>query len=475
MRVIVVGAGIAGIGAACRIRQACPEAEVLILEAQGTLGGTWSTFTYPGVRSDTDMYTLAYPFHPWTGEESMVSGEAILKYLEEVADTFDLRDRIRLGARVHRAEWSRTDARWAISADVGDETWAWTCDFLYMATGYFDHDNPRRPPVRGLEDFRGQVVHPQQWPDGLSLVERSVSIIGSGATAVTLAPALAAAGAKVTVIQRTPNYVLVQPRRDRAAWILQRMLPARAADRAIRWKNEALQSATYHLCRSRPGLMSATLRGLTARATGSPAVVREHFSPLLAPWDQRLCIDADGRLAAEIRAGRVAYATGSISHADLEGIVLDNGQRIESDVIVTATGLRVQLFGGINLVVDGEDVNPADQTAYLGGMLSGMPNFAFAIGYLYLAWTLRTDLTAQLAARVVATLARTGHSTATPVYTGARTSRRPIIDASTGYLARAGHLMPQVVGDYPWSSVQDSLRDRRRVLRNALTGDMEWA
>jgi monooxygenase len=468
--VLVVGAGLAGIGAAWRLSRERPGSTVRVLEARGAVGGTWDLFRFPGVRSDSDMATLSYPFRPWTGPAVTATGSSIRRYIARVAEEDDLLPLVRFHTTVVSAGWSSVAGRWSVDTTVRDPgTGATTprrysCAFLYACTGYFDHDRGHQPRFAGMDDFRGRFVHPQFWPADLDHAGRRVVVIGSGATAVTLVPALAETAAQVTMLQRSPSYVTALPATDGLAAALLRVLPSGPAHTLNRAKNVLLTQAFYELARRRPERVKRILRGLTLRFLPDPGYVDEHFTPRYEPWDQRVSVAPDGDLFRAIRAGRAAVITDHIDRFVENGIRLRSGTLLEADVVVSATGLELRPIGGIALSVDGRPIDLADTIAYRGVMLSGVPNFAYCIGYTNASWTLRADLSTRFVCRLLDRLERRGHAAATPSPPPG-TERRPLLGLTSGYVQRAIHRFPRQGGRHPWRTVQNYPLDRLRTLR----------
>ena len=395
--VLIVGAGLSGIGAACRLQQRCPDKTFAILEARGTSGGTWDLFRYPGVRSDSDMFTLSYPFRPWSGSRAIADGASILDYLRATAREHGIDERIRYHHRVVTAEWSSDDARWTVEVERGDtgETLRVTCAFLFTCTGYYRYDEGYTPEFAGAERFDGEIVHPQFWREDVDYTGKRVVVIGSGATAVTLIPALAERARHVTMLQRSPSYVLSLPADDPLAGLLGRVLPSRLAYSIVRWKNVLLALAIFRFSRRRPARMRRLLRAAAVRRLPDGFDVDTHFNPRYDPWDQRMCIAPDGDLFEAIGAGRVSVVTDRVETLTETGIALASGAELEADLIVTATGLKMVPFGGIRLSVDGRDVDLGAALVYRGMQIEGVPNMAFAFGYTNQSWTLGADLTAE--------------------------------------------------------------------------------
>ncbi len=473
--VLIVGAGISGINAAYRIAEKCPELTYLVVDRREQLGGTWDLFRYPGIRSDSDFYTLCYPFFPWTGENSIVDGDEILSYLHAATEKFGIDEHLQFGTRVQAMNWVDGEARWTVEATVNDAPATFRARFVMMCTGYYDYDNPYDPGFSGTEDFSGTLVHPQFWPADLELDGKRVTVIGSGATAVTLAPSLAAAGAHVTMLQRTPSYVMVAPRRDPIADRLRKSLPAGVAHQIIRAKNTALQLAVYQACRRAPHTMRKLLRKGAVTGTGSEALVDEHFNPPYDPWDQRLCMAPQGDLFRAIRAGTVEVITSAIDTFEPDGIRLTDGSLVESDVIITATGLSIQVLGGVAVSIDGVPVDHSERVAFRGAMLSGVPNMAFCLGYINLSWTMRADMTARLVARVLRRMIDTGTDRVTPVPPDDLGDSGPFLDMQSGYIARAADTLPRATKTYPWAMAQNFVRDAWATNRADLDDGLEWS
>ncbi|HMG45904.1 MAG TPA: NAD(P)/FAD-dependent oxidoreductase [Allosphingosinicella sp.] len=454
--VLIVGAGISGIDAAYHLQKRCPGKSWLILEARDAIGGTWDLFRYPGIRSDSDMYTLGFPFRPWEGEKAIADGAAIRAYVEDTAREFGIYEHIRFGDRVVSAAWSSAEARWTVETGAGAR---FTCAFLYLGSGYYDYAQGYRPSWPGEEAYRGRIVHPQHWPDDLDCAGTKVVVIGSGATAVTLVPALAQDAAHVTMLQRSPSYIVSRPSRDGFARGLQRWLPIGIADKATRWKNVLLGMFFFSRSRKRPERVRATLLRLVAAQLPADYDVERDFAPAYNPWDQRVCLVPDGDLFAAINAGTVSIATDTIARFTETGLALASGKALEADIVVTATGLDVKLLGGIALSVDGAPVNPAERFNYKGMMLSDVPNLALAFGYTNASWTLKCDLTARYVCRLLRHMDRGGHAICVPRLDGARIERLPMLDFSSGYVQRAAAILPGQGPDAPWRVHQNYLKD----------------
>ncbi len=460
--VLIVGAGLSGIGAAHHLQTRCPGKTYLILEGRERLGGTWDLFRYPGIRSDSDMYTLGYSFRPWTSPQAIADGDSILAYIRETAESAGIDRRIRYRHRVERARWSSDDARWTIEArDLATgEPVAVTCGFLYVCTGYYDYAAGYTPPLPGRERFRGRIVHPQHWTPDIEYDGKRVVVIGSGATAVTLVPELAKRAAHVTMLQRSPTYIASRPRRDAIADWLRAHLPERAAFAAVRWKNVLLGMGFYEFCRRAPEQAKRLLVGQVRRELRGAADVAAHFTPAYRPWDQRLCLVPDGDLFEAIRGGRASVVTDHIETFTETGIALRSGARLDADLIVTATGLRLKFFGGIAVEVDGVQVDPSRLLVYKGMMCSDVPNCAFASGYTNASWTLKADLTSAYVCRLLRYMDAHGYTRCCPRRVDPTVQELPLIDFSSGYVLRSIDELPRQGSAAPWRLRQNYALDR---------------
>jgi len=477
--VAVIGAGLSGIGAACRLQLECPDRSYVVLEARDAIGGTWDLFRYPGIRSDSDMFTLSYPFRPWRDPKAIADGPAILDYVRETAAEYGVDQRIRFRTRVVAADWSSADARWTLTleetgAEGQTRTTSMSCRFLYCCSGYYDYVRGHEPVFPGLEDFTGEVVKPQFWPEGLDYRDKQVVIIGSGATAVTLAPAMATDAAHVTMLQRSPTWIGSVPAEDKLADRMRAALPAGVAHRLIRGKNIVRQQALYAFCQRWPEQARKLLLGLTTRQlAGDRAAVDEHFTPAYDPWDQRFCVVPDGDLFREVRRGRVEVVTDHIDRFVPEGIRLRSGRVLAADVVVQATGLKVLIGGGVQPRVDGEDVDLHQQFLWQGAMLTGLPNFAIAIGYTNASWTLRADLSSRLVCKVLNEMKRRDAVSVVPV-PDRHLEPRPLLGLSSGYIQRALDEMPQQGDSGPWRVRQNYLVDATTTLRRDLGRTLQF-
>jgi monooxygenase len=448
--VLIVGAGISGIDAAYRLQTEHPHRTYAILEARDSIGGTWDLFRYPGIRSDSDMFTLGFPFRPWTEARAIADGPTILQYLRETAAQFGIDRRIRFGRRATSAAWSSPDQRWEVEVGTADgDTERYTCSFLFLCSGYYRYDRGYTPELPGIDSYRGQVVHPQHWPDDLDCAGKRVVVIGSGATAVTLVPALAEQGGHVTMLQRSPSYVIALPGTDALAESLSARLPRRLAHSLVRWKNVLVTSGFYQLTRRAPDVAKRMLRAGLERQIPDREVLDRDFTPSYEPWDQRLCVVPDADLFRAMRAGRASVVTDHIDTFTENGIRLVSGRELDADVVVTATGLALQVGGGVQLTVDGAEIDTGRAVTYRGCLLSGVPNLAICIGYVNASWTLRADLTARYVCRLLAHMDAHGYLSATPELDG-DVDPRPLLTLTSNYIRRAAAVLPKQGSTAPW-------------------------
>jgi monooxygenase len=448
--VLIVGAGLSGIGAAHHIQTACPQKTYTILEARDAIGGTWDLFRYPGVRSDSDMHTLGYRFRPWTRAKAIADGPSILSYVRDTATEAGIDRHIRFGHKVTGASWSTEDALWTISAVHNGETVQLTARFLYVCSGYYHYDAGYKPAFPGIDQFGGTVVHPQHWPEDLDYAGKQVVVIGSGATAVTLVPAMADQAAHVTMLQRSPTYILAIPAKDAIANTLRRVLGPQRTYSVVRWKNVLLTTLFYQLSRRRPKIVKAMIRKAAAKQLPSGYDVDVHFKPRYNPWDQRLCVVPDGDLFTAIRRRRASVVTDRIKEFTASGLRLESGAELDADIVVMATGLRLLAIGGIRLTVDGNDVKLPETMAYKGMMLSGVPNFVFTAGYTNASWTLKADLVSEFAVRLLGHLDNHGYDQCVPVNDDPTVAERPLLDFNAGYVQRSIDEFPRAGSRQPW-------------------------
>lgn len=467
--VLIVGAGLSGVGAAWHLQDRCPGKSYAIFEARGELGGTWDLFRYPGIRSDSDMHTLGYRFKPWTAAKSITDGSSILEYVRQTATDHGIEDRIRFHHRVLAASWSSEDSRWTVEAERTEdgETVRVTCNFLWTCSGYYRYDQGYTPEFEGLDRFAGEVVHPQHWPDDLDYANKRVVVIGSGATAVTLVPAMAEQAAHVTMLQRSPTYIASLPAEDRIATRLRRFLPERAVYSIVRWKNVLIQTAFYQLSRRRPEMIKRFIRRGVERALPPGYDIDKHFTPRYNPWDQRMCLVPDSDLFEAISKGDAAVVTDRIASFTERGIELESGEELEADVIVTATGLNLLFLGGLQLTVDGEDVDIPSTMTYKGMMLSGVPNLAFTVGYTNASWTLKADLTSEYVCRLLNHMSAHGYRRCVPEIDQSVTEE-PLLDFTSGYVLRSLDQFPKQGSREPWKLRQNYVFDIRAIRRGAI-------
>jgi monooxygenase len=457
---VIIGAGLSGIGAGYRLQTRCPRKRYVIFEAREQLGGTWDLFRFPGVRSDSDMFTLGYPFRPWKNAKAIADGPTILNYLRETAQEFGIDRHIRLQHRVHSASWSSEQTRWLLEVKTPNgETLQCTCDFLYGCTGYYRYDAGYEPSFPCVDRFHGQVVHPQHWPEDLDYAGKKAVVIGSGATAVTIVPAMARTAAHVTMLQRSPSYLLSLPARDPVAGLLHRWLPASVAHRIVRWKNILVSLGIYQLSRRAPRTARRLLRDGAAKSLPQGYEIDKHFNPRYQPWDQRLCLVPDADFFKAIRKGRASVVTDQIETFTERGIRLQSGQELEADIIVTATGLQLLALGSVRLMVDGASVDPGQTFIYKGTMLSNVPNFAFCIGYTNASWTLRADLASTFVCRLLRHMERHSYRTCTPVCDLASLHAKPLLQLASGYVLRAAANLPKQATERPWLIRQNYILD----------------
>jgi monooxygenase len=455
--VLIVGAGLSGIGAAYRLQTQSPGRTYAVLEARENIGGTWDLFRYPGIRSDSDMFTLGFPFHPWKDPKAIADGPAILSYLRETATTYGIDRRIRFRQRVVRASWSSAEALWTVET----ESDTYTCSFLYVCSGYYSYESGHTVEFAGLDEFRGRVVHPQQWPQDLDYSGKRVVVIGSGATAVTLVPAMAGEAAHVTMLQRSPSYIASRPAKDAVSDRLRAILPGKVAHRIIRGKNVAFSTLAYQAFRRWPDLATRLLSSGVAKQLPASIPLDPHFKPSYKPWDQRLCLVPDADLFEVLRDGTASIVTDQVETFTPDGIRLASGADLPADLVVTATGLKMVALGNIELTVDGSRVDPHDTFVYKGMMLSGVPNLAWCIGYTNNSWTLRSDLTSQYVCRLLNHLDRLGLSICVPRAdaSASAATARPVVDLSSGYVQRAAGILPRQGSSGPWRLRQNYPRD----------------
>lgn len=464
--VVIVGAGISGIGSAYHLMDKCPGKSFTLLESRHALGGTWDLFRYPGIRSDSDMHTLGFNFKPWKEAKSIADGPSILRYLNETAKENDIASKIRFNHRMLSADWSSADEHWTLTVSNDGQEEQICCNFLMMCSGYYNYSEGYTPEFAGLEDFSGTVVHPQHWPEDLDYSNKRVVVIGSGATAMTLVPAMADKAAKVTMLQRSPTYVASRPDQDKIANFLRKIMPAQWAYDLTRWKNTRMQDVIYKRTRTQPEKVKRHLIGLVRKALGPDYDVKKHFTPSYNPWDQRLCLIPNDDLFTSINSGKTEVVTEQIDRITAEGVKLHNGDTLAADILVTATGLNLQLLGGAQFSMDGQAIDFPEHITYKGMMYNDIPNLIQTFGYINASWTLRADLTSEYACRVLNRMDELGVKQATPRLREedqGMTLGPWIDDFSAGYMQRVMHLFPKQGDRDPWRNTQDYQLDKKLI------------
>lgn len=460
--VLVVGAGISGICAAAMLKTRSPGRSFAVLEGRPRLGGTWDLFRYPGIRSDSDMFTLGYSFFPWKAAAAIADGPSILAYLHDTVAAFELQDHIQYGVRVLAAAWSSAERRWTLTVRRGDaeETETVTCRFLWGCTGYYRYDQGYTPEFAGRERFKGPVIHPQHWPEDFDYTDKEVIVIGSGATAVTLVPAMADRAKHVTMLQRSPTYILSWPREDPLAVWLDGKLPEQTAHGLLRLKNVSMAMASYQFSRHFPARAKTMFIDQVRQELGPDFDVETHFTPRYNPWDERLCLVPEGDLFTALKEQKASLVTDTIQSFTEDGIQLDSGRVLPADAIVTATGLQLQVMGGVEATVDGEPVQAHQTMMYRGTMLSGVPNFAISLGYTNASWTLKCELIAKYVCRLLRHMDAHGHTVCVPRQDDPSLEVEPLIDMQSGYIRRARGLIPQQGSKAPWRLAQNYFVDQ---------------
>ena len=468
--VLIVGAGISGIGAAVHLKKECPSKSFAIFERRADFGGTWSLFKYPGIRSDSDMYTLGFRFKPWTAEKAIADAPTILNYLSETVDEYKLKDKIRFDQHVKRASWSTQTGLWTVEGTSAGKPMTVTCNMLFMCSGYYNYDGGFTPDFPGRDAYKGQFIHPQLWPENLDYKGKSVVVIGSGATAVTLVPAMADRGAgHVTMLQRSPTYMVSRPSIDAFARALQRWLPAKPAYAITRWRNVLMQLFFFNLARSRPQQVKKKLLEAVTAELGPDYDIATHFTPRYNPWDERLCLVPDSDIFNAIKDGRASVVTDHIESLTETGITLKSGKTLQADIIVSATGLNLQMLAGMETFVDGQRINFGDRILYKGIMFNDVPNLAMWFGYTNASWTLKADLTSEYMCRVINHLDKTGQKIVTPVNDEPDMETGKFVDFSSGYFARALDSLPRQGTKLPWKLHQNYAKDIRLLRHGTIT------
>lgn len=466
--VVVVGAGISGISAGCHLQTETPDRSFVILEGRDCVGGTWDLFRYPGIRSDSDMYTLGFAFKPWTAAKAIADGPSILSYLNETVQEFDLGKNMRFNHKVKSASWSTTDACWTVDVEHAGAIRQFTCNFLFMCSGYYKYESGYTPDFVGMDGFKGRIVHPQKWTPDIDYTGKRVVVVGSGATAVTLVPELAKKAAHVTMLQRSPTYVISRPSEDGFANFLRRILPSKLAYAIVRWRNVLMGMLFYNLFRSKPAWAKQRLLKMVQQELGPDYDVKTHFTPRYNPWDQRLCLVPDSDLFKSLKSGKADVVTDHIDSFVPSGLMLRSGKTLDADIVVTATGLDLQILGNMQVTVDNIPVQIGEKIAYKGMMLSDIPNFAMAFGYTNASWTLKADLTCAYVCRLLNRMAKTGMRQVTPRVTDQAMPLEDWVDFSSGYFQRAMRKFPRQGSKTPWKLYQNYLRDIRLLKHGAL-------
>ena len=471
--VLIVGAGLSGISAGCHLTADLPGKTYAILESRSSIGGTWDLFRYPGIRSDSDMFTLGFRFKPWRDAKAIADGPSILRYVRETAAEYGVDKHIRFDHKVVSASWSSDDALWTVEIEHAGATSQMTANFLFACTGYYNYEQGYTPDFAGTERFGGQIVHPQLWSDDIDYEGKRVVVIGSGATAVTLVPAMAGKAEHVTMLQRSPSYVVALPGKDPIADFFRRVLPERPAHAAARWKNVLMTMASYQLSRRRPRMMRKFFTSMVRKQLPEGYPVEKHFSPAYDPWDQRLCLVPDADLFRSISKGDASIVTDHIETFTERGIQLTSGEHIEADLVVTATGLNMLAIGGMDLTVDGERVDLPSTVVYKGLALSGVPNMAITLGYTNASWTLKCELIHQYVCRLLQYMDEHGYAQATPRYDHDGPTD-PFINLTSGYVQRAIDQFPRQGAESPWRAYQNYILDLRLLRRGPVDDGMEF-
>jgi len=460
--VLIVGAGLSGIGAACHLKRECPNKTFVILEGRDTMGGTWDLFRYPGIRSDSDMYTLGYNFKPWTNPKAIADGPSILQYIKDTAREYEIEKRIRYGVKVLSADWCSDTATWTVTGirNATGERVTYSANFMFSCTGYYNYEAGFTPDFPGRSHFKGQIIHPQQWPENLNYKGKRVVVIGSGATAVTLVPAMADQAAHITMLQRSPTYVASVPEKDKLSNELRKYLPEKLVYRLARTRNIGFQMLIYNLCKQRPDMMRKVLQGMIERQLGKDFDMK-HFTPKYNPWDERLCAVPNGDLFKSLREGKASVVTDHIETFTERGIKLKSGQELEADIVITATGLDLKLMGGMQLSLDGKPVDISETMAYRALMFRDVPNLAMVFGYTNSSWTLKADISCEYVCRLLKRMDKTGMRQVTPRNNDPSVKEQPFLDFNAGYVMRAmkKKIFPAQGNKAPWKLKQNYLFD----------------
>ncbi len=467
--IIIIGAGLSGIGTAYQLQNKCPNKSYIILEARDAIGGTWDLFKYPGIRSDSDMFTLGYSFKPWKGDKIIADGASILQYIKETAAENGIDQRIRFDHKVVNASWDSKENLWTLEIANGKK---YTCNFMITCSGYYNYDEGYMPDFKGLSSYKGKVIHPQKWDTSLNYDNKKIIVIGSGATAVTLVPTLAEKAAKVTMLQRSPSYIMSIPAKDMIATGMQKILPSKLAYFVSRWKNISLGMFLYNSCKKWPVFWKKLLMNGVRRKIGDTVDVDKHFNPSYNPWTQRLCLVPDDDLFEALKSGKAEVVTDHIEHFTENGIQLKSGNELEADIVVSATGLKILFLGGMNINIDGKVLNPADLICYRGMMFNDIPNFVVVVGYTNASWTLKSDLTAEYICRLINEMDKTGTEKCYPTLNNEPIETEPILDFNSGYVLRALDSIPKQGTKRPWKLFQNYILDLFNFRYSSINDDV---
>lgn len=469
--VLVVGAGISGIGAGYHLQTKCPGKSYAILEGRETIGGTWDLFRYPGIRSDSDMYTLGFSFYPWKEKEAIADGPAILNYLHETSENFNIKEKIKFSHYVESASWSSDDSQWKLKVKSKEKTEIMTCNFIFMCSGYYSYKEGYTPDFEGINDFNGQIVHPQKWTTDINYVDKNVIVIGSGATAVTIVPEVAKKAKHVTMLQRSPTYVVSAPQKDPIASLLQSFLPTKAAYFIVRWKNILRQHWFFRLCKSNPKRVKDFILSQIRKELGPDYDIEKHFTPNYNPWDQRMCLVPNGDLFESINNKKASIVTDEINCFTRNGIKLKSGDELAADLVVTATGLNMELLSNIDLIVDKSKIDLSNTVTYKGMMFSGVPNLVSTFGYTNASWTLGADLTSEYVCRLLNLMEKKSVTKCCPEANESIEKDENWLNLSSGYIERSKDIFPKQGKEKPWKNNQNFIKDIFQIRYGDLKDD----
>jgi len=475
--VLIIGAGISGISAAYHLQTQCPNRTFAILEGRQNIGGTWDLFKYPGIRSDSDMYTLGFSFRPWTNPKAIADGPSIMQYLKDSIKDYQLEEHIYFEHKVKQAAWSSETSTWSVQCQLaGGTVTNYSCNFIFACTGYYKYEKGFTPDFKNLDSYKGTLIHPQKWPTDLDYTGKKMVIIGSGATAVTLLPSLAEKASHVTMLQRSPTYIVTAPAQDKLANLLNKILPAKMAYNLTRWKKITLGRIFYWYSKKYPKSMAKTMISGVEKELGDKYDVEKHFTPRYNPWDQRVCLAPDSDFFEALKTDKATVVTEHIDRFTEKGILLKSGEELQADIVVSATGLDLALMGGIDLVVDGKPVNMGDTVSYKGMMFSDVPNLALAFGYTNASWTLKCDLTSQYVARLLNLMEEKGYTKCCPKQNNPDLELLPYVDFNSSYILRYLDILPKQGAELPWKLKQNYFEDRKMIGKGVLEdGVMEFS